>query len=166
PTRPRCQELRCESSGKGDAVSTRSHPVHEVPSTMRGLTPGIVCCMLLLTGPGTQRIWADEVPSESRAAIQKGLAWVAQQQQRDGHWEASGGQYPTTMTALAGMALLMEGSTLRDGKYSSHLRKAVDWLMERSQRNGLIGNPNNPTEAARYMYGHGFGLLFLAQVYG
>ena len=38
--------------------------------------------------------------------------------------------------------------------------------MDRSQPNGLIGNPNNPTEAARYMYGHGFGLLFLASVYG
>src|SRR5207237_173733 len=44
--------------------------------------------------------------------------------------------------------------------------RAEDWLMERSQRNGLIGNPNNPTEAPRYMYGHGFGMLFLAQVYG
>ena len=38
--------------------------------------------------------------------------------------------------------------------------------MKRSQPNGLIGNPNNPTEASRYMYGHGFGLLFLACVYG
>jgi hypothetical protein len=30
----------------------------------------------------------------------------------------------------------------------------------------MIGNPNNPTEAQRYMYGHGFGMLFLASVYG
>jgi hypothetical protein len=70
------------------------------------------------------------------------------------------------MTALAGMALLMEGSTLRDGKYAAPLRKAVDWLMERSQRNGLIGNPNNLVEAQRYMYGHGFATLFLASIYG
>ena len=34
------------------------------------------------------------------------------------------------MTALAGMALLMEGSTLREGKYSDNIRKAVDWLMD------------------------------------
>ena len=60
----------------------------------------------------------------------------------------------------------MEGSTMREGKYADHIRKAVDWLMDRSQRNGLIGNPNNPTEASRYMYGHGFGMLFLACVYG
>src|SRR5262249_6683861 len=33
-------------------------------------------------------------------------------------------------------------------------------------RNGLIGNPDHPTEAGRYMYGHGFALLFLSCVYG
>ena len=64
------------------------------------------------------------------------------------------------------MTMLMEGSTLREGKYADHLRRSVDWLMDRAQNSGLIGNPNNPTEAARYMYGHGFGLLFLASVYG
>ena len=35
-----------------------------------------------------------------------------------------------------------------------------------SHWSGLLGNTNNPTEAQRYMYGHGFGLLFLAQVFG
>ena len=43
---------------------------------------------------------------------------------------------------------------------------AVDWLMVRSQPNGLIGNPNHPGEAGRYMYGHGFSLMFLSCVYG
>jgi hypothetical protein len=74
------------------------------------------------------------------------------------------------MTALAGMALLMEGSTIREGRYSKNIRRAADWMMERSMRgggrDGLIGNPDHPSEAARYMYGHGFGMLFLASVYG
>lgn len=111
---------------------------------------------------------AEEVDPKYKTSIDKGLSWVAKNQQRDGHWDANGGQYPTTMTALGGMVLLMEGSTLKDGKYADNIRKAVDWFMEpgRCQRNGLIGNPNNPTESARYMYGHGFGLLFLSQVYG
>ena len=38
--------------------------------------------------------------------------------------------------------------------------------MARAQPNGMLGNPNNPTESSRYTYGHGFGLLFLASVYG
>jgi Prenyltransferase and squalene oxidase repeat len=109
---------------------------------------------------------AEDVPPRYAAVIQKGLEYIARQQQRDGHWEANGGAYPTTITSLCGLALLMEGSTLREGKYADAIRKAVDWLMERSQRNGLLGNPNNPTEAVRYMYGHGYSLLFLAQIYG
>jgi hypothetical protein len=116
----------------------------------------------------SQSLRAEELDPKYKDAIDKGLKWVAKNQQRDGHWDANGGQYPTTMTALGGMVLLMEGSTMKDGKYADNIRKAVDWFMEpgRCQRNGLIGNPNNPTESARYMYGHGFGLLFLSQVYG
>src|SRR5579885_588428 len=108
----------------------------------------------------------EELPPDVQAAVDKGLSWLAKNQAPDGHWEANGGAYPTTMTALAGMAMLMEGSTIRHGKYADRIRKAVDWFMERSQRNGLLGNPNNPTESARYMYGHGYGMLFLAQIYG
>src|SRR5215510_12027238 len=94
------------------------------------------------------------------AMVDKGLEWLKRNQSSDGRWEAQGGQYPTTMTAWAGLAMLMEGSTLREGKYSDNLLKATNWLMSRAQPNGLIGNPNNPTESSRYMYGHGFGLLF------
>jgi len=55
---------------------------------------------------------------------------------------------------------------MREGKYAENVRRGVDWLVDRSQRTGLIGNPNNPTETGRYMYGHGFSMLFLASVYG
>src|SRR6185369_14064368 len=86
---------------------------------------------------------AEELPPKAREACERGLKWVAEQQHRDGHWEANGGQYPASMTALCGMSMLMEGSTLREGKYSDNLRRAVDWLMDRAQPNGLIGNANN-----------------------
>lgn len=112
---------------------------------------------------------ADEAPKKKLDAdqmVEKGLEWLKRNQAADGHWEAQGAQYPTTMTAIAGMALLMEGSTLREGKYSDNLVKAVNWFLVRSQPNGLLGNPSNPTEASRYIYGHGFGLMFLASVYG
>jgi hypothetical protein len=113
---------------------------------------------------------ADEIPEKYREAVRKGLEYLAKHQFKDGHWGANGDQYPVSMTALSGMALLMEGSTVREGKYAPQIRKAADWLMERSMRgnnrDGLIGNPEHPTEAGRYMYGHGFGTLFLASVYG
>lgn len=119
--------------------------------------------LLVMPAP---RARAEELPAEYRASVAKGLEWMARQQHKDGHWEAFGGQYPVTMTALGGMSLLMEGSTIREGKYRDNIRRAVDWLMARTQPNGMIGNPNIPGEAGRYMYGHGFATMFLACVYG
>jgi hypothetical protein len=113
---------------------------------------------------------SDEIPEKYRENIRKGLDWLAKNQQKDGHWAANGDHHPVAMTGLAGLALLMEGSTVRDGKYATNIRKAADWLMDRSQkgnlRDGMIGNPDHPSEQGRYMYGHGFGTLFLASVYG
>jgi hypothetical protein len=128
--------------------------------------PGTIVLWLLAAPVAVPSVHGEELAPEYRKTIQKGLEWVGKNQHRDGHWDANGGQYPTTMTSLGGMVLLLEGSTIREGKYADHVRKATDWLMDRCQRNGLIGNPHNPTESSRYMYGHGFGLLFLSQVYG
>ena len=51
------------------------------------------------------------------------------------------------MTALGGMSLLMEGSTIREGKYKDNIKRATDWLMARAMPNGMLGNPNIPGEA-------------------
>jgi len=118
-----------------------------------------------LAGPAR----AEEIPEKYKEHIKKGLDYLAKTQMKDGHWAANGDNHPVAMTGLAGLAMLMEGSTVRDGKYATNIRKAADWLMDRSQkgqRNGLIGNPDHPSETGRYMYGHGFGMLFLASVYG
>ena len=65
---------------------------------------------------------AEDIPQEYRDTVRKGLEWMVQQQSRDGHWEANG-QYPITMTALGGMSLLMQGSTIREGKYKENISK-------------------------------------------
>ncbi len=113
---------------------------------------------------------ADEVPEKYQPAVNKGLAWLAKQQNRDGSWAVTNNQYPVAMTSLAGLAFLMEGSTPTQGKYKDPLRRASDWLVNRCQKgnaaDGMIGNPNEPSEASRYMFGHGFAVLFLAAVYG
>jgi hypothetical protein len=130
-------------------------------SAMISLASAVILGVAL---PGGAR--GDELPAEYRECVAKGLEWMARHQSKDGHWEAFSGQYPVSMTALGGMSLLMEGSTIREGKYRDNIRHAVDWLMARSMPNGLIGNPGNPSEATRYMYGHGFAMLFLSSVVG
>ncbi len=109
---------------------------------------------------------SDELPAEFQECVSRGLGWLSKTQSKDGHWEAFGGQYPLTMTSLSAMAMLMEGSTIREGKYSDNIRRSVDWLMARSMPNGMLGNPNIPGEAGRYMYGHGYALLYLSNIYG
>src|SRR5262249_41994413 len=96
----------------------------------------------------------------------RGLKWLAGQQARDGHWEAAGGQFASAMTGIAGMALLMEGSTIREGKYADNIRRAVEWLLDHTQPSGLIGEVNAPNQGLGYLYGHGFSILFLSQIYG
>src|SRR5438270_863339 len=68
--------------------------------------------------------------------------------------------------ALAGTALLCEGSTIREGKYRDNIKRAVEWLMDRQQPNGLLGVPSSASEGGRYMYGHGFAVMFLACIVG
>jgi len=97
-----------------------------------------------------------------KLSVRKGLDWIARNQRRQGYWEANQGQYRVAMTALAGTALLAEGSTTTRGKYSKQIRLTVDYLIEMQRRNGLIGYEND----YRYTYGHGFTMLFLSQVYG
>lgn len=98
----------------------------------------------------------------ARKVVEQGLDWLAYNQHKLGHWTAQG-RYPTAMTALAGIAMLSEGSTVTQGKYSENLRRAVDYIIRQSRPNGLIGDPLRDD---RYTYGHGFSMLFLSQVLG
>jgi len=125
---------------------------------------GLGVALLALATPTP--VHAEEVPKEYREMTNKGLTWLAKAQFKDGHWEGVNNQYHISMTAVAAQALLMEGSTIREGKYRDNIRRAVNYLMERQQPNGLIGVPTSASEGGRYMYGHGFAVLFLASVVG
>lgn len=99
--------------------------------------------------------------SQWKAAIQKGLGWVAKRQSRSGGWPDK--SYPVAITALAGTALISSGSTTTQGPYAKQIRLAVDYLLSKARTNGLLGDPKRDQ---RYTYGHGFSMLFLSQVLG
>jgi hypothetical protein len=115
---------------------------------------------------GTPGARAPEITPKQREAIDKGLQWLKDKQLKDGHWALESGHNSTTLTSLAGTALLMQGSTIKEGEHSDAIRKAVDWLMARSHDNGLIGIPKDAEEAEKYLESHGQAMLFLASVYG
>src|SRR5947207_13986801 len=94
-----------------------------------------VVALAALTTTAPPRARADEAPEKYRATINSGLQWLADKQtvsddKREGHWAANGTQYPVAMTALSGMALLMEGSTIKDGKYAKQIERATNWLIK------------------------------------
>ena len=119
----------------------------------------ILFCTLIHCSP---ILYGQVAEEDKNRAVSKGLDWLAANQSRHGHWDANG-VYPSAMTGMAGIALLAEGSTTTQGKYAPNIREAVDFLLKKSRKNGLIGDDMNDD---RYTYGHGFGLLFLSQVFG
>jgi hypothetical protein len=107
----------------------------------------------------------DGVTPEIERMISGGINYLVRTQNRDGSWNNMGGwgSYPTAMTALAGTALIMSGSTPNTGPHARSVRKAADFLLRVAQPNGLIATV---AEEGRSMHGHGFAMLYLAQVYG
>src|SRR5437016_135169 len=69
-----------------------------------------------------QEARAEKQDPRVQKLIARGLDWVASTQSRRGDWAANDGRYPTAMTALAGVALLCEGSTTTQGKYAKNIR--------------------------------------------
>ena len=114
-----------------------------------------------LTLCGADSTFAKNRDPKYQKAVSNALEYLAREQRRQGYWEANGGQYRVAMTALAGNALLAEGSTTTRGKYARNIQNAVDYLLEMSQPNGLIGYKND----YHYTYGHGYSMVFLSQVY-
>jgi hypothetical protein len=148
----------------GNPFSLKGDGKESVPQGPPAAGPGPVAATQK-AGKMRRTAQGEGVPARYREVVSKGLAYLARTQSNDGHWEGNGGQYPTAMTALAGMAMLMQGSTLREGEHADSLRKAVDWLMAQSRPDGLLVNAT-PAESGRYLFGHGYALLFLATVYG
>ncbi len=121
----------------------------------------VVFCVVSLLAQPAHATKKKKDPKVAQA-VTRALDYLAREQRRQGYWEANQGQYRVAMTALAGNALLAEGSTTTRGKYAKNIRLAVDYLLDMAQPSGLIGFKDD----YHYTYGHGFSMLFLSQVYG
>jgi hypothetical protein len=135
--------------------------------------------MVILTGPTLQaaaagskdnlaerpnQVRGDEITRESRAAVDKALAYLASRQQPNGGF---GSNYGSTeghsgITALAGLAFMSSGSLPNRGKYGQNVQKGLEFIMSSAQESGLISADNSHG----VMYGHGFATLFLGEIYG
>ena len=128
------------------------------PSRMLRSITVCLCVIVFLQG-AEQLCKGDDAVDRT---VRQSLDYLSTLQKRQGYWEANQGQYRVAMTALAGTAMLAEGSTTTTGRYSKQIRLAVDYLVSMSRPNGLIGY----REDYHYTYGHGYSMVFLSQVFG
>jgi hypothetical protein len=97
-----------------------------------------------------------EVSPEVRLTYERGLRYLASEQQEDGSW--SGRQIGSGITGLCLMAFLAHGEDPNFGSHSVNIRNAArSIILSQDVSTGYI--PNS-------MYHHGFAMLALAESYG
>jgi len=122
-------------------------------TTARGAAPA--------TSPS--QVIGNEITPAQQQAVERGLAWLAARQQRNGSYGAYGSsQGHAGITALAGLAFMSAGNLPGRGRYGDNVRKCLEYVLASARENGLIASDNSHGP----MYGHGFATLFLAEVYG
>src|SRR4051794_2236990 len=104
----------------------------------------------------------DELNERQKAAVERGLAWLAQKQAQDAGFTSHGYSGHAGITALAGLAFMEAGNLPGRGKYGKEVQNCLDFVLASCTESGLIAS--DQTQGP--MYGHGFATLFLAEVYG
>lgn len=97
------------------------------------------------------------IPQEVDTIYERGLAWLAANQQENGDWQNSGQNGPG-VTGICLMAFLASGEDPNFGRYAANVRRAVRAVV--SQQNETTGYIQGS------MYHHGFAMLALAEAYG
>jgi hypothetical protein len=140
-------------------------------SVWRGasIATAVLCVLALTTTFSRAGIPSKRPPMVTEQvdkAIARGLKYLAANQAPDGSFRDNGGMgsYPVCMTALSGLAIAASGSTPTQGQYAPVMRRAVNYSLRSAQTNGLFCRSGE--EESRSMYGHGFTMLFLAEVMG
>ncbi|MEZ6057321.1 MAG: prenyltransferase/squalene oxidase repeat-containing protein [Planctomycetaceae bacterium] len=151
------------------------------PLGRRGFLLGTAGGLLGAIGVGSQpSVWAagEATPStdsrsmvspETEEAIQRGLKWLVGRQQEGGNFglrsSFSRYQLNPAVNSLCGLALLSSGSTPGRGPYGAAIQRLTDFVLSCAKSTGYLVEEDISYYDAP-MYGHGFALLYLAEVYG
>lgn len=99
----------------------------------------------------------DSIPAQADMVYQRGLDYLAKNQQENGSWPDGSGKEPGVV-GLCVAAFLAHGQDPNHGPYAKNIRAGIDYILsQQSQTNGYIGNS---------MYNHGLATKALAEAYG
>lgn len=107
-----------------------------------------------------------------RRAVREALDWLAAKQAAgpDGSVPTTGALRgaPVAVTALCALAYMAGGSTPDRGPHGAALRRAIEYLLERTETDESAPHPGYVSDAndeLSRMHGHGFATLAMAEAY-
>lgn len=127
----------------------------------RTITTLLAVASLASTTPveaqGIPRRQQDPVPASVETMYVKGLRFLSKNQNNDGTWNGTYGNYPGVV-GLSVLAFLAHGEDPNHGPYAENIKRGLEFIVkQQNEKNGYIGNS---------MYNHGFATLALAEAYG
>ena len=114
------------------------------------------------TGRGTEQIDFVEITPDARRSIDAGLAQLAGLQASDGSFGADRYGSHVGITAIAALAFMADGHLPGRGQYGTQVEAALGFVLAHAAESGLLAAETSHGP----MYGHGYGTLFLGEVYG
>ena len=111
-----------------------------------------------------ERSAAELVTPAAQRTVDRGLVWLAAQQNDDGGFGAGAYRGNVAVCGLCGMAFMSGGNTPGRGHFGRNVDRAIDYILANTQQSGFIVEPNSTSHGP--MYGHGFATLFLSECYG
>jgi hypothetical protein len=105
-----------------------------------------------------------KLDSKTEAIVKGALKWLATKQHPNGAWGTTDmeQQHPVAITGYALMAFQAAGQLPGEGEFGKNVSMGVQYLLDNTSADGLIGNKNN----GQYMYGHGVAAIALSELYG
>jgi hypothetical protein len=99
----------------------------------------------------------DTIPAQVELIYERGLEFLAKNQNERGGWDDSVGEEPGVVGLIVA-AFLAHGEDPNNGPYAKTIRKGIDFIIsEQNESNGYIGSS---------MYNHAFATKALAESYG
>ena len=108
---------------------------------------------------GTPSAAESATPAVADRTIARALRYLAKQQQEDGSTGSGILRGNVAVTALAGLAMLADGSTPNEGRYRDNLRNGMRYVMS-TAKDGYLGDAG---ATQGNMYAHAFATMFLAR---
>ena len=139
----------------GTVFSPPCPPVSD-PSMMLRLLLSLLLATIIARPACAEGEW--EITRESEQSLERGLAWLAKNQGRDGNWSSN----DLGLVSLGVLAFLASGHAPGRGRYGRVVQTALDYVVDNAKPTGLL----NISNSQRDMYNHGLSTFVLGQAYG